>query len=763
MDKTRLCQTCKYKDCVLVPPIATKNADLLVIGEAPGAEEERSGLPFVGPSGQVLRRTLREVGFDMTKVAIANSVSCHPPKNETPKKNEIQLCSSQFLFKIIQDIQPKMIMCAGAVAKSVIEADMWQGIPVVHVAHPAALLYAPEKEAGFRVSIRKAYNALYPVEYDRTFIVVQDVQKLEELERWLEGKKKSGTDIETNDTLDPFDKNGRITHIAFGDSKKAYSIWLDKKGDPVFVEKAIALMKKVLADPELQHIFHRSWFDVKFLNSRGCEVNKFTDTRVKAFLVNENRGKDGYGLKDLCMEYIGPYKYTINSKDPMKNALYNAEDSWMTYRLNDILDQQMTPALHKVLDRIILPLIPVLNEMMLTGIKIDQVHAKKLKKTMEQEREQIYADLIKKYKVFRGINLNSPDQMQAVIFGAMKEKPVRETKTGYSVDEETLNTYAYAGKEWARMLVNMRKVEKLLSTYVDKMPKMVNYDGRIRTQFDPMGTVTGRKASSNPNLQNIPRNKEIYKMFVADKGKILIYFDFSQLELRTAASIAPDSRMLEAFRRGEDIHRQTATAVTNKKEITDEDRTEAKGVNFGLIYGQQAEGLKRYLFDKYDVDIELKESERIRKVFFNTYPGLPLWHKRVMNEIYNNFQVVYPTGRIRRFPQARAYDKIPSEIIRQGINSPNQGSADDCVSFTMSNVHRLIKKAKIPAKFCLTVHDSAMLEGDDDKAVIQDVRDITEMVIKEVVPKDEMFRWIKCPLEVDFKAGYSWGELEKIK
>lgn len=758
-----MCGACKYINCVLVPPIRTKNADLLVIGEAPGAEEERAGLPFVGDSGKVLRRTMRDIGFDMTKVAIANVVSCHPPKNETPGKREIELCSQQFLFNLIKEIQPKRIMCAGAVARTAIEEDTWQGIPVDHVLHPAALLYKPESEGKFKSDIRKVYHALYHIKYDRLLIRVDTLALLDEVASWIADKKLVGADIETNNTLDPFNKNGRITHIAFGDDKIDYSIWLDKPSDPVFTERAAIFVKKILADARIKKIFHRSWFDVKFLQSRGFEVVNYTDTRVKAFLLNENRLE--LGLKELAMEYVGPYEFTIKETDPLKFAYYNAEDVYMTYRINDTFDKDMTPALNKVLDQIVMPVIPVLNEMMLTGIKIDQAQAKKVHKELETVRDEAYATLLKKYKIFRGINLDSPDQMQAVLFGALKKEPVKKTKTGYSVDEETLNTYAYEGEEWARLIVKYRKQNKLLSTYVDKIPKMVKYDGRIRTQFDPAYSVAGRLASSDPNLQNIPRNKAIYKMFIADKGKLLFYFDFSQLELRTAASIAPDAKMIQAFKDDVDLHIRTACMLTGAKPeiITEDQRTLAKGAGFGLIYGQQAEGLKHYVFDKYDIDIELKESERIRSLFFAGYSGLPLWHKRVFKEICDTYQVVYPTGRIRRFPQVKAYDKVPGSIIRQGINAPNQGAANDCVSFTLSNVHRLVKKAKLPAKFALTVHDSAMLEIDNDRAIAEDLMGITDMVIQDVLPKHELFRWLKCPLKCEYKIGPSWGELEKLK
>jgi len=755
LEKTDLCSACKYKDCVRVSAIEVENPDLMVVGEAPGAEEERSGLPFVGPSGRILRQAMTDMGFDFTKIAVANVVLCRPPKNETPRKAEMNLCAKQFLFPLIQRLSPKLIMCAGSVAGSMFKEDKWEGIPVVKVLHPAALLYSPEKVSDFKSGLRRVYNALYCPVYDRKLVVVDSLDNLDILKEWMIGRKDVGTDIETNGTLDPFNKDARITHIAFAGEKMAFSVWLDKPDDPVFTEQAASFVKKVLMDDTILHIFHRSWFDVKFLQSRGFEVKKFADTRVKAFLLNENRMI--FGLKDLAMEHIGPYEYTIEETDPVRFSLYNAEDAWFTYKLNGIFDSELSKPLKKVAERLIMPVIPVLNEMMLTGMKVDQAQADKVRKLVAESRDTAYKDLVGTFKEFEGVNLRSPKQMQEVIFGKLKESPVKETKTGYSVDEETLNSYAGKGKDWARLVVKYRQQEKLLSTYIDKIPKIVNYDGRIRTQFDPVGTVSGRIASRNVNLQNIPRNNEIYKLFVADTGKVFFYFDFAQIELRTAASIAPEYKMIRAFQEHADLHVRTAVMLNGKKseDITKEERQLAKGVSFGLLYGQQAEGLKQYLFDKFEIDISLDEAERIRGVYFKSYPGLPSWHKRVLREVYDRHRVVYPTGRIRRFPAAGSENKIPGRIIRQAVNAPNQGSANDIMLFVLSNLHRLKTKAKLPAKFVLTVHDSAML-------VIEDLKDMTNMILSDVLPKDKLFTWLRVPIEAEFKVGKSWGELEEL-
>ena len=758
--KTRLCGTCKYVECTFVPSQLAAHADIVIIGEAPGAEEERAGMPFVGPSGRMLRKTLTDTGFDMSKISIMNTVRCRPPENETPGKKAVSACTQQFLFNEIQTANPKTIVCAGAVAAAVFPGDTWQGIPVVKIYHPAALLYDPSKEPKFRQDIRKLYNTMYPKKAERELIVIDTMDGIEIVRKWIADKKIVACDIETNGTLDPFALHARILCVAFGDSKIGYSVSLDKDTDPVFTEQAATFVKEMLLDASKTYIFHRCWFDVKFLQARGFEVKKYTDTRLMSFLLNENRKE--HGLKELTSEFIGPYEYQMEAKNRHEFGLYNAEDVVNTHKLYEIFAGQMTPGLTKVLNRIILPAMPVINEMMLTGMRIDQNVAKALKKELQKDRDEAYNELLNKFKVFRGINLASPDQMQAVLYGALKKTPVKKTKTGFSVDEETMNTYAYEGEEWARLIVRMRKQEKLLSTYVDKIPGMVNVDGRIRTQFDPMGTVTGRYNSKAPNLQNIPRDDRIYRMFVADEGKQLIYFDFAALELRVACSIAYERKMIQAFNDKIDLHIRTATFITGKKPeaITKEERQLAKGASFGLLYGQQAEGLKRYLFDKFNIDIALEEAERIREVFFEAYNGLPLWHNRVAEEVRNTCQVAYPTGRLRRFPQVKALGKVPGEVFRQAVNSPVQGSGNDVVVFSTYNLHRLIKKRKLPVKFVLTVHDSVIMEAEDSTGIVDEVKDLMDVVLAEVLPNDDLFRWIKVPMCVEWKTGKSWGDLK---
>ncbi len=1143
--KTNLCQGCKYINCTYVPPIKVPHASLLLIGEAPGATEEQQGVPFIGASGQYVRNILRETGYNLQDVAITNSCLCRPPDNETPAKKEYDLCSQQFLFRFIDEVSPKAILCLGQVAakafvksKNLTEVSGqlmdYKGSKVLCTFHPSAVLRSPEREPGFRRDIKQLYNATHYTELRRRFVYVKDLAGIEEVKAWIKTKDRSGTDIETANalgqgTLDPFDRGARVTMIAFGDDKVSFSIALDRDDDPAYMRTAVDFVAEQLRSKDNLNIFCRCWFDTKFMQARNMHTNNFTDIRIKSFLLNENRMT--HGLKELVLEMIGPYQHSMDTKDRVEMAMYNAEDASNTYIINDKFDAQMTPKLRTVLTRIILPAIPILNEMMLTGFVIDQPYAKKLTRDLKKEKEDTHGGLLQKFPVFRGIKLSSTDQLSRIIFGPLKAKVLKENKTGPSLDEEVMNQYAFQGKEWAKLIVQMRKIDKLLSTYVEKMPAIVNDDGRLRCEFDVTGTVTGRLSSRNPNLQNIPRQDRIYRMFRAGPGKWLFYFDFSQIELRVGASVACEPKMIEAYRNGIDLHKQTAAFVCGKKpdEVTKEERQLAKGCidgeawvltkrgilklkdvlegdyiytgtryckvlvkkctgikqcttikgsvgikvkgtpdhdfltnrgwhsaklikdnirkdvswykaivavpseenaneyfvfpsvplykkktwhsnkvilpshccsdlalvlgfiaaegyigrkgvsihadaepkfkwdefamkarkifghsfkekdegsskkfylsgvdivkwmqangmagksqdkqipecimrngraaqgayvrglwygdgtirtsgeawtaseridsvsivlkssvlieqlqilllyngimsrqsvepiegygdfyrltimvcdigkfldfsgirgfdklpkgkqsidhifdnylmpvvsskertkkievydlevegdhrfvvngfivhncNFGLLYGQESEGLREYLFDKFSIEVSSERAVAIREAFFAQYTGLLAWYRRVRSEVKQNYQVEYPTGRLRRFPEVKALDFVPNNIMRMAVNAPVQGSANDIALFTASNLGRLRDKRKLPVKFVSAVHDSVIMEIDQSKDLAEEMRDLVEMTIKEVVPNDPLFKWLKVPLEADFKVGDNWGDLHNI-
>lgn len=769
--------------------------EILCVGEAPGRQEAHDLKPFVGPSGQLIRKMLLSAGFDPVKQAWANAVMCFPQAQpdpsksdnpayveptrgtfETPDKKDAQVCTQQNLLPLIDRLRPKSILCLGAVATSIFfdsrlkdvsgQAKTWNGIPVISTYHPSYVLRSPEKESVLRKDIQKLRVMLYPQGLRRKFFVVRDREMLERARRWLEEKMRPGTlrvgtDIETN-TLDPLDPHALIKCVGFGDDKQAYTIFINQK-DPVYNEQAVEYVRWLLARPDIVHSFCRSWFDVKFLLSKGITVNRFEDIQAKAFLLNENRYE--YGLKELSLEYIGEYTNTMNDKDEEELGRYCGEDASNTYILDGIFDAKLRPGLRQVHDKVMMPMVPVINEMMLTGIKINKEYAKSLEKVVEKESADLREKLSKDYPVFNGINIHSPDQLQRIVYRVLNMKPTIKTKTGYSVGEPVLSHFAEEGQRWAQLILDIRGKDKLLSTYVKAIPRQVSFDGRIRTEYNLIGARTGRLASKAPNLQNIVRDDKIYRMFIADRNKQFFYFDFSQLELRVGCSVAEEEKMIAAFKEGRDLHMQTACMVYNKeqKDIAPEERQVAKSINFGLLYGMSERGLKEYLFLKAGVDVSAEEAQVMHQRFFQLYTGLTAWYRRVEQELMSKCRIVYKTGRIRRFPQMRGARQIPPDVFNQAVNCGVQGAASDLVLFSTASFFRLVKKRKLPAKFVLTVHDSVILEIEKDEGLVEELTELINMVIKDKVPQDPMFSWVRVPLEVDVKVGPTWGDLQKAK
>ena len=271
--------------------------------------------------------------------------------------------------------------------------------------------------------------------------------------------------------------------------------------------------------------------------------------------------------------------------------------------------------------------------------------------------------------------------------------------------------------------------------------------------------VALHNSSQKPNLQNIPRDKKIKKMFVVPEGYKLLNIDASQAELRIASSIANEPTMIRAYNDGEDIHTLTASKVLGKSmaDITKNDRQKAKGVNFGFIYGASAQGFMYYAEGTYGLKLSLKECEVFRHKYFSVYPGFLSWYDRTKVALRKNGYIEYPTGRFARFPIVKGVVDIPNDILRKAVNYPVQGSSSDIILFIMVCLTRFLRRSKIDAKIIITVHDSIVLEVKEgyDQDIVAEVDNIAQYD----VPK--FFPWLKVPMLFDSAIGASWGDLEE--
>ncbi|MBI4039171.1 hypothetical protein HY384_04420 [Candidatus Daviesbacteria bacterium] len=390
---------------------------------------------------------------------------------------------------------------------------------------------------------------------------------------------------------------------------------------------------------------------------------------------------------------------------------------------------------------------PILEKMSKTGVLVDLKFLEKLGKELKNKLNKIEQEIYS--KIGHEFNLNSPKQLAEVLFDELKLPVVRKTKTGRSTDEETLQQLNPAHPIIPLML-EYRQVFKLVSTYIDALPKYIGKDGRIHSNFNVGGAATGRLSSKDPNLQNIPvkgqLGGEVRKAFVCPKGKVLLTADYSQIELRIMAHLADDPGLKKAFGQGIDIHTATSAKIFKVplEAVTKQQRMVGKTMNFATLYGQGPHALSRQLGIDY-------ETARIYIVeYFSQFPKVREWMSKTLEFGYENGYVQTLWGRKRYIPELKADNRmIKSAGERAAINHPIQGTAADMIKKAMVEIDK-----ELTVNLILQVHDELLFEC-DPKAV----REVAKMI------KDKMENSLKLsvPVVVDLKIGPNWGEMKPIK
>jgi DNA polymerase-1 len=378
--------------------------------------------------------------------------------------------------------------------------------------------------------------------------------------------------------------------------------------------------------------------------------------------------------------------------------------------------------------------------------------SKELTKRLNEIEKQVY-DLVGK-----NFNINSTQQLSDVLFKTLGlEPPDRGNKTAsghYSTAAGVLEELS--GKHpVVDLILEHRELSKIKSTYVDALPPAVDSNGRVHTSYSQTGAVTGRLSSNNPNLQNIPIRTEtgrrVRNGFIAGKGNVLLSVDYSQIELRIVAHMAQDEEMLAAFRAGEDIHATTAGAIygVSPEAVTKEMRRHAKAINFGLIYGMSAFGLKN------STGITLAEAENFVKAYFEKFPGVKSYLDGIRRQAAQQGYVETLLGRRRYFPalQSRSNPQMKNREEREAINAPIQGTAADIMKIAMLKIPPALKKAKLEAKMLLQVHDELVLEC--PKGELEQTARVVKETMANAYP-------LSIPLSTEARYGANWGEMEVI-
>ena len=466
------------------------------------------------------------------------------------------------------------------------------------------------------------------------------------------------------------------------------------------------------------------------------------DTELAAYLLNpgEPMALDAVARRHLPVLPPQPAASSLEAAAAAERALWTA-------RLAGTLDREIGAAgLRPVYERIEAPLVPVLVAMERAGILVDRTVLEDLSRRLEASMAELERAIHE--EAGGPFNIASPQQLAEVLFDRLGYPVLRRTaKTRRpSTNVDVLQELAARGYRLPALILEYREQSKLKGTYVDALPRQIGPDGRIHSRFHQTVTATGRLSSSDPNLQNIPvrseLGREIRRAFVAPEGFRILAADYSQIELRVLAHMSGDAALLEAFRRGEDIHRATAAAILGKAPgaVTPEERRAAKTVNFGLIYGMGAYSLAR------DLGIAPAEAQRFIDAYFERFPGVRRYMDGLRERARAEGVVSTLFGRIRRIANLDSSNaNVRAAAERMAINAPIQGTAADIIKLAMIEVHRRLGGGD--ARLLLQVHDELVLEVPeaDLEAVAAEVRDAMERVTA-----------LDVPLVVDMGSGASW-------
>ena len=791
-----------------------KPSKVMIVGEAPGEQEDASGTPFVGKSGQLLRDTLAEFGVEGF---ITNAVSCRPPNNRTPKAKEIEACR-YWLQKQVDVVKPKFVMLLGNVALE--SMLLMKGITKVHgvpieregvtyfpVYHPSFILRDPSQLAIFKSDIKRFKDLIRGVSdvVGLNPVFVDNDKTYQEMKDDLMGDVSF--DIETTG-LYPW--KGQITAVGFGTRRAQYVIPWNHEHSP-WRHKLQWLaedLDEAIADCDL--ITQNGKFDALWMKVKhGVGWFPKFDTMLGHYLLDENAPHD---LEYLAANYFGapPYDVPLDVKQGKYGfkplTPYLAHDLYYTRKLKYAIGRQLDkePGIKRVFEHIMMPCVRLFTEIEFDGVFIDTSKFDEAEKYLRGEINAALTALKKweppptlKKKEMVDFNWGSPQQVGKLLFEDLKIPIVEKTAGGAnSVSESVLKRIDHP---LVTSLLKHRGAKQQLSFFIEGWKPFLVGE-YLHPSFKLHGAVTGRLSGEHPNLQQVPRDPRIRQLISAPDGWVLIEADLSQIEMRVAAELSGDQQMNYAFTHGIDVHWltlmrelarsmakseiiiETAKKLSGKKlnyydaidellkrgpdaatEINPEWkelRKKAKAINFGYLFGMWWKKFIIYARDNYDVIVSPKAAQESRESFFELYADLPAWHKRQQRFARNNGYVVSLSGRKRHLPEAMSHHDTPAraEAMRQAVNSPVQSFANE-----INLMSALQLRAEYPrniVRTCGTVHDSILARVKRPHVV-----EVSKRLL-EIMRRPPLFDvfdiHLKVPVEADLKIG-AWSRGKNLE
>ncbi|WP_369348893.1 DNA polymerase I [Stenotrophomonas sp. JAG2] len=589
-----------------------------------------------------------------------------------------------------------------------------------------------------------------------------------QLEAWVQRLADAeliSFDTET-DALDAMRANLVGISLAVEPGRAAYiPVGHDYPGAPAQLprEQVLEALRPALEDPTKKKLGQHGKYDLHVLRRHGVNLQGYhDDTMLESFVLNSTATR--HDMDSLAMRYLGyttikfeevagkGAKQISFSQVGLDEACrYAAEDADVTLRLHHALQPQLqaTPSLDSVYRDIEMPLVPVLARIEANGVHIDMAELRR--QSQDLGSRMLAAQQKATELAGRTFNLDSPKQLQAVLFDELQLPALVKTPKGQpSTNEEALEAIAEQ-HELPRVILEYRGLAKLRSTYTDKLPEMINQDtGRVHTSYHQSGAATGRLSSSDPNLQNIPIRTEdgrrIRRAFVAPPGRKILACDYSQIELRIMAHLSEDPGLVRAFEQGVDVHRATAAEVFSRPldEVTSNERRAAKAINFGLMYGMSAFGLARNL------GIDRGQAQDYVALYFSRYPGVRDFMERMRQQAREQGYVETLFGRRLYLNDINARNQgLRAGAERAAINAPMQGTAADIIKRAMVNVDSWLQDHGDQAKMILQVHDELVFETESG------FLDTLRLKVVELMSSAAELR---VPLVVDAGVGDNWDE-----
>ena len=593
------------------------------------------------------------------------------------------------------------------------------------------------------------------------------------LDEWikiLNEQKIIAVDTETS-SLNPLEADLVGVSFSYAPSKACYIPIAHKNIKGLKKELVLKKIKKILEDSSIKKVGQNIKFDFIILKQNGIEINSLEDTMLMSYTLDA--GTNRHNLDTLSeihlnhktisyKELVGSGKNKLNFSDIEldKATEYAAEDADVTLRLYNHLKQRIDEEkLNTIYEFFEKPMVKLLSKLEFNGIKVDDIYLKKLSKKFEEQLKKIE----KKVYLTAGkeFNIGSPKQLGEIIYNELKITKLKKTKKGsLATSANILEDLALKGNEFPKLILEWRQISKLKNTYTDALQEHISKKTkRVHTSFLLAATNTGRLASSDPNLQNIPikseEGREIRKAFIADKKNILISADYNQIEMRILADIADVKELKVAFKNNEDIHSLTASQVFNLpiNKVNEDLRRKAKAINFGIIYGITQYGLAK------QISVSNQEALDFINSYFKKFPEIKDYMNTTINICRKQGYVSNIFG--RRIHLRGINDKnfsIRSFQERAAINAPIQGSAADIIRLAMIKINKLIEvDKKLQTKMLLQIHDELIFE-----CLEKDKEYVKKTIKKEMVSiSNSEYHMFSVPLEVNVNSGYNWGEVRK--